>query len=1060
MTSIRSANTGGGFFGKTACLLLSSCLLLLSTPSGTAYAQEVHELVSTYEGGWIQDGVMFDVQTVATNSSSSSSGSTPDGITIHGLNVLTPQTDQFCIELYTKSGSFSSSPSTPGDWTFLGSFILLGKGASAPTPIPLGAFDPITIGVGETQAFYVTTQNENLRYTALDVDKFVTGDVYASSEPNYDESNSVATELISVGNGKENEVGGLKGNGGGRERGFAGGDRGQRNRQRGQDDEDSDSDSDSDSSNRRRLPSTESESEGGLQLQILTGVAKNYPFAESWPHRVFNGALLYTVGTDSDPSLTEEQRQEAWSTKRGMVTCDVEAVPHESFPSAAPSEVKVPTLSPIKATEGPTSSTIAPTTLESTIKKVATTLHGGLKQAGFMFDVRVPTIAEGGPPDGLTIIALETSTFLTEEVCIEVYSKSGTYEGFEQDVVQAEDGSWSSPTWGILGAATVAGQGEKNPTHLPIGALDPVYLEPGERHAFYVTMTLPEMRYTEPKYGEKSGSLFSGSPEGHLEIMVGSAVSYPFEEIWKDRIYNGAVIYALGDVGDEKFNDMGSEDRERGCPQPLVVETMGPTMGPTMSPSKGPTMAPVADAAIDVVDVNVDINVNVDVNATATETNPTEVIENTAPPTEDPPATNEGSSDNDAVDTITTSTPTKSPTISPTFGRTSTQDDPAVDITARLSGNCPTAVVTVDSSSKSVIVPYEYAVITESGADADVTMIVEEMENILHRSLMSDKCGGDGDRRKARMLQDVAYQGFNSNPSDRVSTKSCSDDVPISDGQECHLVSGGVTAIVESDADDEAVTTDIETYVESVLEDPASYESLGVSQVAYIGSDESNGDGNTDGTTDSTTEDSTTNGTDQDLTIDGAMGGNQDPINDDTNAPPSGLGTTGIIIIVAFAGVLALAMIAFVAMRVRKKQRLTRSNSDVLFNEFPDEEERAYGSSGMYGVTASSNMGYNQSFAPLGTKMSKSTRPPPPPSSPPRSRASSHASSSGPAVILNEQDDISLFSNDKSKANRFRAPDSPGSRGSNSSKKSVEFVRAGQSYSSQKSNQPEDTVDL
>lgn len=1010
-------------FGKTASrlLLLSSYLLL----PFTTQAQKVHELVSTYEGGWIQDGVMFDVQTIKTNSSSipSSGTTTPNGVTIHGLNVLTPQTEEFCLELYTKSGSFSSSPtsaSTPSDWTFLGSFSLLGRGVSAPTPIPLGAFDPITIGVGETQAFYVTTQNEKLRYTALDVESSVTGDVYASSEPHY----GIAMERISIGEGKASEIAdsGLK-----KGTRMRGADRGKKNRQRGQNVTD-------ESDGSRTLEESSGE---GLSLQILTGVAKNYPFAESWPHRVFNGALLYTVGSDSDPNLDEQQRQEAWDAKRGMVTCDVDAVKIESYPSASPSDVKTPTVSPTKVTAAPSSSptklptsspSVPPTTLESTIGKVATTLHGGLKQAGFMFDIRVPTVEEGGPPEGITVIAFETSTFLTEDVCIEVYSKKGTYEGYEDDVIQADDGSWSSPSWGILGATTLPGMGEKEPTQLPIGSLDPVHVKPGERQAFYVTMTQPEMRYTKPKYDEKSGTVFSTSPKGHMEIMVGSAISYPFEEVWKDRIYNGAVIYALGDVADGKFGELNAEDRGRSCPRPVVdvVETVGP--------SKGPTSAPVAVAGGDG---------DVDVDATPEE----DVVDGTPADEDTSTDEDEGSSSN-VVNATITSSPTKNPTSSPTFGMTSTQDDPEVDMTARLSGNCPTAVVTVDSSTKNVMVPYEYSVITESGSDTNV--IVQEMENVLHRSLMSDKCASE---RRRRLEDTIAYQGFNSNPSDQVSnTKGCDDAVTLEDGQECHLVSGGVTAVVASDADDEAVMMDVGSFVESVLEDPASYEGLGVSQVAVT-------DGSDDGSTtedninedgaaeDGTAEDGLTeDGANQDLTIGGAKGGNQDPINDDSStSAPSGLSTTGIIIIAALAGTLALALAAFVAMRVRYKRRLSRSDSEVLFNEFPDEEQRAYG-------------GYDQSFAPLGTKTTKLTSPPPPPSPPPRTRSSSR-SSAGPVVILNEVDDISLFSNDKA-LGTTGSVGSWGSKGSRGSKKSVEFVRAGQSFSSRQSNQPEDTVDL
>ena len=328
-------------------------------------------------------------------------------------------------------------------------------------------------------------------------------------------------------------------------------------------------------------PSRRLEVAGGIVVEVLTGVAKNYPFLESWPHRAFNGALLYAVGTDDSIGfLTDKQRDEAAAARRGPVTCDADAMPPEGYPSAAPSDPREPTGGPTESptvapSGGPTDSpTEKPTALEDTIRKVATTLHGGLKQSGCMFDVRVPEVEDGGPSEGLTVIAVEMSTFLEDEICVEVYTKSGTYEGYENDVIQDADGSWSSPKWRVLGAATVIGRGEKEPTHLPIGSLDKVFLPPGARQAFYVTMIIPEIRYTEPKYGATSGTLFSGSPLGHLELMVGSAVAYPFEDVWPDRIFNGAIVYALGEVEDGRYNKMTADARNRTCPSP----TEGPTL--------------------------------------------------------------------------------------------------------------------------------------------------------------------------------------------------------------------------------------------------------------------------------------------------------------------------------------------------------------------------------------------------------------------------------------------------------------------------------------------------
>ena len=113
-------------------------------------------------------------------------------------------------------------------------------------------------------------------------------------------------------------------------------------------------------------------------------------------------------------------------------------------------------------------------------------------------------------------------------------------------------------------------------------------------------MTIPEIRYTEPKYGETSGTLFSGSPLGHLELMVGSAVAYPFEDVWPDRIFNGAIVYALGEVEDGRYNEMTADARNRTCPSPTEGPTVGPNPSPTdtlsVVPTDGPTPPPAEGA--------------------------------------------------------------------------------------------------------------------------------------------------------------------------------------------------------------------------------------------------------------------------------------------------------------------------------------------------------------------------------------------------------------------------------------------------------------------------------
>jgi len=449
-----------------------------------------------------------------------------------------------------------------------------------------------------------------------------------------------------------------------------------------------------------------------------------------------------------------------------------------------------------------------------------------------------------------------------------------------------------------------------------------------------------------------------------------------------------------------------------------------------------------------------------------------------APPTDPPTEEVQDVVDGSSADVVDIVTPppaddnTPRPTPFPAFDIVTAIPTPyPVDpesTTARLSDSCPsTAADDAAGTTKNVEVDYEYTMIVD--AEADAGTIVTEMENALHRSLMADMCS-DGRRTnsKARTLQaTVAYQGFDSNPDD--TTSGCGEDVNVVEGQACFLVQGGVTAVVDENARRLVVKRQVGSFAEGVLSDPATYEGLGIQQVAF--------DDNTSTTDGGGDDQDESDGGDQNNNVEvlgGAnKGGEEDTAPDDDNAG-KGLSKTGKIIIGVIGGTLTVVFLALVAMHLRRKGNNTRrrSNSQELFQEFPDEEEHVYGNSP---GSRSKSSGYDQSDVSAPFYTDESSAPPPPSTPPPRvsSLTSKYSNrSSSPALILNELDVVSLVSDDKSKS-RFAASaiaaertssgsvGSRGSRGSNSSgKKSVEFVRAGQSFSSRQSNQPEDTVDL
>lgn len=235
---------------------------------------------------WIsmrQDGFMFNVQTVRVNNEGEddpNSTEGPDGITILGLNIVTPLTGSFCLELYTKPGSFGGFGSTispvnnRGVWTFLGSFSVMGQGLNNHTPIPIGSFDPVTISADEVQAFYVTMMDENMVYWH-NTDGITNN---GGTTPNH-------TREIHFNN----------------------------------------------------ITDSGESSEHGLAVEIMVGgAAKAYPFSTSYFWPSFDGGILYNLGQDSSLSfLTDDQMDEARSVMRGRVFCDANPDPNPQYPPPA-----------------------------------------------------------------------------------------------------------------------------------------------------------------------------------------------------------------------------------------------------------------------------------------------------------------------------------------------------------------------------------------------------------------------------------------------------------------------------------------------------------------------------------------------------------------------------------------------------------------------------------------------------------------------------------------------------------------------------------------------------
>mmetsp|Transcript_21428 Transcript_21428/g.32678 ORF Transcript_21428/g.32678 Transcript_21428/m.32678 type:complete len:1013 (-) Transcript_21428:1436-4474(-) len=217
-----------------------------------------------------------------------------------------------------------------------------------------------------------------------------------------------------------------------------------------------------------------------------------------------------------------------------------------SQPSSSPSQSVSPSLSP-SISSLPTSSskpTISAVPIGGStsspslgyggdVKKLATTYAAGNGSAGNMFDV----VVKGGNSRqvaGATGITVREFNIHTSDAVVyelELYTKSDSHIGFEQD----------DTIWENIGNTTVEGKGEGLATRIPAFSFFPVVIFEGTVQAFYITLTVPSILYTN---GQALSSVYASSAE--LDILEGTGVTYAFGINYSPRIWNGAIFYSDG----------------------------------------------------------------------------------------------------------------------------------------------------------------------------------------------------------------------------------------------------------------------------------------------------------------------------------------------------------------------------------------------------------------------------------------------------------------------------------------------------------------------------------
>ena len=187
--------------------------------------------------------------------------------------------------------------------------------------------------------------------------------------------------------------------------------------------------------------------------------------------------------------------------------------------------------------------------------RLETLISGENGSYGSMFNIRAK--------EDILISSLDFYCDLDKSVTYEVYTKHGTYVGYEN----------SPDDWTMISTGSIQSQGLLSPTKIE-DFEEKIIMDASETRAFYVTLRTPDLRYT-TNIGTE-GDVFV--EDDNLEILIGVGIgAYPFGEFnFRPRVYNGAVHYSfLGNF------------------PPSTAPSITPSLAPsTLSPTSIPSIIP------------------------------------------------------------------------------------------------------------------------------------------------------------------------------------------------------------------------------------------------------------------------------------------------------------------------------------------------------------------------------------------------------------------------------------------------------------------------------------
>ena len=232
-----------------------------------------------------------------------------------------------------------------------------------------------------------------------------------------------------------------------------------------------------------------------MEIQIGVSVG-TYPLSDTfYGPRIWCGSLEYTAGHGCPSSSPTEQPSLSPS------------LPPSPFPSTAPTEEVEPYYGNCTA-----------------MSRLASSTEGGTASYGTMF-----TVSTLNEP--LSITSLEFLAGVDNMISVRVFTKIGDYKGYESD----------KSAWLKIADASLRSAGNGVGTEIPEDLFIPVHMKSNQTRAFYVTMSEPNLVYSET--GVKVGRAFA--TDKFLQINAGAGVADPLfgTSLYEPRAFNGALHF-------------------------------------------------------------------------------------------------------------------------------------------------------------------------------------------------------------------------------------------------------------------------------------------------------------------------------------------------------------------------------------------------------------------------------------------------------------------------------------------------------------------------------------